>query len=65
MIEVKSANLKINFKEGFNLSPELSAEEALHAVLSGLKNGDAKEVNIAVEFSHETITEEMEEVEVE
>jgi hypothetical protein len=67
MIEVKSANLKVIFKEGFNLSPELNSEEALDAVLRGLKNGDAKEVNIAVEYSHDTNTEqeELEEMEVE
>ena len=49
-IEVAHADLKVKFKRGFTLSPELSAEEALNAVLKGVKNGEAKEVNIAVEY---------------
>lgn len=52
-IEVQHANLKVAFKKGFTLSPELSAEEALKAVLQAVKNGEAKEVNIAVEYSDE------------
>ncbi|TYS65735.1 hypothetical protein FZC76_17775 [Sutcliffiella horikoshii] len=52
-IEVQHANLKVAFKRGFTLSPELSAEEALKAVLQAVKNGEAKEVNIAVEYSDE------------
>ncbi|ART75835.1 hypothetical protein B4U37_07240 [Sutcliffiella horikoshii] len=52
-IEVQHANLKVVFKRGFTLSPELSAEEALKAVLQAVKNGEAKEVNIAVEYSEE------------
>ncbi len=50
-IEVSHANLKVKFKSGFTLSPELSAEEALNAVLKAVKNGEAKEVNIAVEYN--------------
>ncbi|WP_404449353.1 hypothetical protein LG307_07105 [Sutcliffiella horikoshii] len=50
-IEVQHANLKVAFNKGFTLSPELSAEEALKAVLQAVKNGEAKEVNIAVEYS--------------
>lgn len=49
-IEVSHADLKVKFKSGFTLSPELSAEEALNAVLKAVKNGEAKEVNIAVEY---------------
>ncbi|WP_010192867.1 hypothetical protein [Bacillus sp. m3-13] len=54
-IEVQHANLKVVFKRGFTLSPELSAEEALKAVLQAVKNGEAKEVNIAVEYSEEDV----------
>ncbi|UAL48669.1 hypothetical protein [Sutcliffiella horikoshii] len=49
-LEVCKAKLNVNFKHGFTISPELSIEEALKAVLQGLKNGDAQEVNIAVEY---------------
>ncbi|NMH71891.1 MULTISPECIES: hypothetical protein [unclassified Bacillus (in: firmicutes)] len=49
-LEVCKAELNVNFKQGFTISPELSIEEALKAVLQGLKNGDAQEVNIAVEY---------------
>jgi len=52
-IEVQHATLKVAFKRGFTLSPEFSAEEALKAVLQAVKNGEAKEVNIAVEYSDE------------
>lgn len=52
-IEVQHANLKVVFKRGFTLSPELSAEEALKGVLQAVKNGEAKEVNISVEYSDE------------
>ncbi|KMJ58176.1 hypothetical protein AB685_09670 [Bacillus sp. LL01] len=49
-IEVSHANLMVTFKSGFTLSPELSAEEALNAVLKAVKHGEAKEVTIAVEY---------------
>ncbi|WP_339149673.1 MULTISPECIES: hypothetical protein [unclassified Sutcliffiella] len=48
--EVSHADLKVKFKSGFTLSPELSLEEALNEVLKAVKSGEAKEVNIAVEY---------------
>jgi uncharacterized protein (DUF2344 family) len=50
-IEVSHADLKVKFKSGFTLSPELSLEEALNEVLKAVKSGEAKEVNIAVEYN--------------
>lgn len=54
-IEVSHADLKVKFKSGFTLSPELSAVEALNAVLKAVKNGEANEVNIAVEYHEEDV----------
>ncbi|WP_223700658.1 hypothetical protein [Sutcliffiella deserti] len=63
--EVRKAKLKMDFENGFTLSPELSAEEALKAVLQALKNGEVSEVKIAVEYNDGSETEYEEEEEEE
>lgn len=51
--EVKKAKLNVDFKAGFTISPDLSIEEVLIAVLQGLKNGNAENIDIAVQYCNE------------
>ncbi|WP_404449342.1 hypothetical protein LG307_07075 [Sutcliffiella horikoshii] len=49
--ELRKAKLKLDFDNGFSLSPDLSAEEALNALLKSIRDGEVAEVKIAAEYS--------------
>ncbi len=49
--ELQKAKLKLDFDNGFSLSPDLSAEEALNALLKAIRNGEVAEVKITAEYS--------------
>lgn len=49
--ELQKAKLKLDFDNGFSLSPDLSAEEALSALLKAIRDGEVAEVKITAEYS--------------
>ncbi len=53
MGEVRKAKLKCEYTNGFSLSPNLSAEEAIKAVIKSIRQGDAV-VKLAVEYMDNT-----------
>ncbi|CAG9620283.1 hypothetical protein [Sutcliffiella rhizosphaerae] len=48
--ELRKAKLKLDFENGFQLSPDLSAKDALEALLRAIRDGDVSEVKIAAEY---------------
>ncbi|MGN7297424.1 hypothetical protein [Ferdinandcohnia sp. SAFN-114] len=66
MGEVRKAKIKCDFENGFSLSPDMSTEEALQAVLDAVRGGTSGNVKLAVEYMDNTETNfEMEEEEEE
>ncbi|QFT88412.1 hypothetical protein FIU87_07135 [Bacillus sp. THAF10] len=49
-LEVHSAKLHITFHKQFTLPPDISEKEALNAILLAIRNGEAKEVQVGVEY---------------
>lgn len=48
MSEVKKAKIKVSFGNGFNLSPDMSAEDALRSVLNAMDSCES--VKMKVEY---------------